>query len=262
MSKVLVTGGTGTLGRVVIARLLTHHHVVRLLSHRASSAASPGVEVYSGNLADGTGLNEAVTGMDAIIHCASNAKEDEYQTDSAGTRALVQAASEHGTPHLVYISIVGIDRSSYPYYQAKYKAEQIIEQAHIPWTILRATQFHALVLQLLQSFGIDRHVEVPVPAGMRFQSIDHREVADRLVGFVEQGPTGRMLEMGGPQVLTIEEMAATYLRLQGRKARVQSEPMAGALFDMFRSGINLIPMHTDGTITWETFVAQEADSTK
>ncbi len=262
MSKVLVTGGTGTLGRAVVARLLARHHGVRLLSHRASSPVPEGVEVYSGDLADGTGLDEAVAGMEAIIHCASNSREDQHQTDIEGTRALVQAASEHGRPHLVYISIVGIDRSTYAYYQAKYKAEQLIEQAHLPWTILRTTQFHDLVLELLQSFGIDTRAEVSVPAGMRFQSIDHREVADRLVQLVGQEPSGYTPEMGGPQVLTIEEMAATYLRLQGRKARVRSEPMAGALFDVFRSGINLIPTHTNGTITWETFVAQVADSTK
>ncbi len=256
MSKVLVTGGTGTLGRAVVARLLARHHLVRLLRHRASSPVPAGVEVYAGDLADGTGLAEAIAGTEAIIHCASNAREEQYRTDIDGTRALVQAASAHGKPHLAYISIVGIDRSSYAYYQAKYQAEQIIEQGHLPWTIVRATQFHTLVLQLLQSFGIDTHTEVSVPAGMRFQSIDHREVADRLVQLVEQGPSGHMPEMGGPEVLTIEEMAATYLRLQGRKASVRSEPMAGALYDVFRSGINLIPTHTDGTITWETFVAQ------
>jgi uncharacterized protein YbjT (DUF2867 family) len=262
VSKILVTGGTGTLGRAVVARLLAHHHLVRLLSHRASSAAPPGVEVYAGDLADGTGLAEAVAGMDAIIHCASNSREDRYQTDIEGTRALVQAASAHGKPHLVYISIVGIDRSTYAYYQAKYQAEQLIEQGHLPWTILRTTQFHDLVLRLLHSFGIDTRAEVSVPAGMRFQSIDHREVADRLVQLVEQKPSGHTPEMGGPQVLTIEEMAAAYLRLQGRKAIIRPEPMAGALFEVFRSGINLIPMHADGIITWEAFVAQGADSTK
>ena len=256
MSKVLVTGGTGTLGRAVVARLLARHHLVRLLRHRPSSAVPDGVEVYAGDLADGSGLDEAVAGMDAIIHCASNAREEQYRTDIDGTRVLVQAASDYGRPHLVYISIVGIDRSTYAYYQAKYQAEQIIKQGHLPWTILRATQFHTLVLQLLHSFGIDTHKEVSVPAGMRFQSIDHREIAERLVQLVEQGPSGHMPEMGGPQVLTIEEMAATYLHLQGRRARVRSEPMAGAVFDVFRSGINLIPTHTDGTITWETFVAQ------
>ena len=110
MSTILVTGGTGTLGRAVVARLLAHHHGVRLLRHRTSSAAPAGVEVYAGDLADGTGLAEAVAGMEAIIHCASNSREDRYRTDVEGTRALVQAASAHGRPHLVSISIVGSDR--------------------------------------------------------------------------------------------------------------------------------------------------------
>lgn len=257
MSKILVTGGNGTLGRAVVARLLTHHHTVRLFNHHASSSASPEVEVYIGDLVRGTGLSAAVAGMDAIIHCASNFREEQHRTDIEGTQSLLKAALAQGErPHLVYISIVGVDQSTYPYYVAKREAEALIEEGPLPWTIMRATQYHDLVLKLLQSFGIDTRSEVSVPQGMRFQSIDHREVADRLVTLAEQGPSGHTPDMGGPQVLTIEEMAATYLRLQGRKAVVRPEPLPGAMFNVFRSGINLVPDHADGTITWEAFLQQ------
>jgi len=182
-------------------------------------------------------------------------REEQPWTDTEGTRALVQAAlADGGKPHLVYISIVGVDHSTYKYYFAKRAAEALIEEGFLPWTIVRATQFHDLVWKLLQSFGIDSRSEVPVPQGMKFQSIDHREVADRLVTLVEQGPSGHTPDIGGPQVLTIEEMAATYLRLRGRKARVRPEALPGDMFSVFRSGVNLVPGHADGTITWEAFL--------
>ena len=263
MSKILVTGGNGTLGQAVVARLLARHRTVRLFNHHASSSVSSEVEVCGGDLAQGSGLSAAVAGIDAIIHCASNFKEEQPRTDIDGTRALVQAASTNGRPHLVYISIVGVDQSIYKYYAAKCAAETLIEEGPLPWTILRATQFHDLVWKLLQSFGIDKRSEVSVPQGMQFQSIDHREVADRLVTLVEQGPSGHTPNMGGPQVLTIEEMATTYLRLRGRKALIRSEALPGAMFSVFRSGVNLVPGHADGTITWEAFVQHlSADATR
>lgn len=191
MSKILVMGGNGTLGQAVVARLLARHHTVRLFNHHASSSVSPEVEVCVGDLAQGSGLSAAVAGMDAIIHCASNFKAEQPRTDIDGMRALVQAASTNGRrPHLVYISIVGVDQSTYKYYVTKRAAEALIEEGPLPWTILRAAQFHDLVWKLLQSFGIDKRSEISVPQGMQFQSIDHREVADRLVTLVEQGPCG------------------------------------------------------------------------
>jgi uncharacterized protein YbjT (DUF2867 family) len=254
MSKVLVTGGTGKLGREVVSRLLADHHTTRILSHKKAASVPQEVEVYYGDLASGTGLGEAVAGVDAIIHCASSPAYDTRMTDVEGTRRLLQAAKVRGSPHIVYISIVGIDQSAYAYYQAKRDAETIIEQAHLPWTILRTTQFHDFVLHLIHEFKADTLTEVPVVEGMRFQSIDISEVADRLVTLMEQGPAGRVPDMGGPQILTIEEMTETYLRIRGRTATVRSEPPPGAQFSVFRSGINLTPDHAEGTITWETFL--------
>ncbi len=95
---------------------------------------------------------------------------------------------------------------------------------------------------------------------MRFQSIDHCEVADRLVTLMEQGPSGHAPDMGGLQVLTIEEMTATYLRVRGREARARPEPLPGDMFSVFRSGVNLVPGHAEGTIAWEAFVRHLAAS--
>jgi uncharacterized protein YbjT (DUF2867 family) len=208
-----------------------------------------------GDLATGEGLREAAAGVEAIVHCASNPK-DPQPVDVAGTRALLEVARAEGQPQVVYISIVGVDRSAYGYYQAKYKVEGLIEQSGLPWTVLRATQFHTLVHDRFIAPAVDASspAEIVIPAGLRFQSVDISDVAERLIALLEQGPARQTLEMGGPQTLTLEEMTDTYLWVRGVAATVRSEPAQGGLFDVFRSGINLVPAHAEGTITWEQYL--------
>ena len=258
MATVLVTGGTGTLGREVVTRLVARQHTTRILSHQSSPSIPGGVEVTTGDLVSGTGLREAVAGVDAIIYCASSLKSAP-QVDVEGAHSLLQVARANGSPHVVYISIVGVDRSSYPYYVAKRETEMVIERGPLPWTIVRATQFHDYVLRLIQSFGADTLPVVPVPGDLRFQTIDVGEVADHLVSLMEQGPAGHVPDIGGPQVRTIEEMTEAYLRIRGRLATVRSEALPGSIYDVFRSGINLVPDRAVGAITWEAFLHQLYD---
>ncbi len=257
MAEVLVTGGTGMLGREVVSRLLTKHNSTRILSHMAKPSVPQGVEVYVGDLATGAGLRDATKGVDAIIHCASATSPPfSNETDVEGTRKLIESAKASGSPHLVYISIVGVDKTQFSYYKAKYDAELLIEKGELPWTIQRATQYHNFLLSTIQSFGADTLSEIPVPSGMRFQSIDVGEVADHLISLVERGPSGRTPYIGGPQVLTLQEMTETYLRIRGRKAVIQPKPIPNDMYDMFRTGIHLCPDRTEGKITWEEFVRQ------
>ena len=254
MSTIVVTGGTGALGREVVSRLVERGYRARILSHRAHYDPPPGVEMATGDLASGAGLREATAGVEAIIHCASNAR-DSQAVDVAGTRALLEAARAD-RPHVVSISIVGVDRSAYGYYQAKYAAEGLIEQSGLPWTILRATQFHDLVHDRFVAPAVDAGspAEITIPAGLRFQTVDIGEVAELLVSLMEQGPARQVFEMGGPQALALEEMAGIYLRVRGIQATIRPEASSGGLFEAFRSGINLVPEHADGTITWEQYL--------
>lgn len=258
IANVLVTGGTGTLGRAVVARLEARSHCIRVLSRHATVGFGDRVEVITGDLVSGSGLREAVANVAAIIHCAS-APQDAQQVDVTGTRALLQAAQAHGTPHIIYPSIVGVDRSTYPYYQAKYATEAVIAQGPLPWSIVRTTQFHDFVLRLIHSFDADTAPVVSVPEGMRFQSIDVGEVAERLVTLVEAGSAAHAPDMGGPQVRTIQEMTAAYLRIRGKTATIRSIPTD--TYAVFKSGINLVPDHALGTIAWETFLHRRYDST-
>lgn len=208
MATVLVIGGTGTLGREVVSRLVARHHRPRLLNHHQQTSFDPETaEMVRGDLLSGTGLREAIAGVAAIIHCASN-PQNAYEVDVGGTRLVLQevCASTSHAVHIIYPSIVGVDHSTYTYYQAKRAAEVMIEQGPFPWTIARFTQFHDLVLKLIQSSGADTRSVVSVAADMCFQSIAVSEVADALVVHMEQGATGYMLDKGGPQIRTFEEM--------------------------------------------------------
>ena len=104
ISPILVTGGTGTLGRHVVRRLRDAGRGVRVLS-RTSHSPDGEVEFVAGDLATGEGIEAAVAGVETIVHLAGTSKGDE---DKA--RTLVQAASHAGVQHLVYISVVGADR--------------------------------------------------------------------------------------------------------------------------------------------------------
>ena len=194
-----------------------------------------------------------MVGVQVIIHCAAS-YQNAKQVDVEGTRLLLRAAYANGTPHFIYPSIVGIDRSTYDYYQAKRASEGLIVRGFLPWTIVRITQFHDYVLWLIQSFGTDTQSEISVPRDVRFQSIDVGEVADHLISRIDKKPAAYMPDLGGPQVLTIEEMIQAYLSIKDRKANIKSMTFAGEPFDIFKSGVNLVPANAIGTITWEAFL--------
>jgi uncharacterized protein YbjT (DUF2867 family) len=172
-STILVTGGTGVLGRQVVTRLRAAGQPVRVLS-RHVRPAHDGVEYLAGDLSSGEGVGPAVEGVATIVHCAGTQKGD---GDKA--RHLVEAAKRAGVGHIVFISVVGadtipvesgIDRAAFAYFASKRDAERVIESSGIPWSMLRATQFFELTLLTAQAMA--KLPVIPVPAGFRFQPVD------------------------------------------------------------------------------------------
>lgn len=252
MQKIVVTGGTGTLGKQVVKQLLAKGCEVNVLSSRDTPEVPAPIKVIRGNLATGEGL-ENLRDANIIVHCASNPK-DPQNTDVAGTRRLLNALSKNNMAHFVNISIVGVDKSDYPYYQAKLAVENLISESGIPFTTLRATQFHDLVLNMIRSFEIVNET-ILVPVGMKFQSIEVNEVALRLAELVDEQAAGLLPDMGGPEILSIEEMVKIYLEVSGKPYSVAAKPIEGPRYELFRSGINLSPAHRYGSVTWEMFLA-------
>src|SRR4051794_38577127 len=131
MATVLVTGGTGVLGSYLVPRLRERGHEVRPLSRHPV-----GENAVRGDVRTGEGLEVAAGGCDVIVHAATSAQRRTRETEVEGTRHVVDAARTAGA-HLIYVSIVGVDRHRIPYYKAKWQAEQVVESSGIPWTILR-----------------------------------------------------------------------------------------------------------------------------
>jgi uncharacterized protein YbjT (DUF2867 family) len=247
-SEILVTGGTGLLGQRVVDRLRAAGREARVLSRSAGTVR--------GDLLTGSGLEEAVRGVDTIIHCASNPYRKTRRTDVAGTELLLQAAARAGVSHVVFISIVGVDRNPYyPYFRVKLDAERVIERSPVPWTILRATQFHDFLLRGIRL--LERLPVMMMPRGLPFQPIDTGEVANRLVELAFSTPAGRVPDVGGPEVLTAAELARIYLTVAGRQRRVVGVPVPGKAARAWRDGAQLCPDRRYGTICWEEFVREK-----
>ncbi len=256
-SPLLVTGGTGTLGRLVVPRLRDAGCTVRVLSRR-SHESGDGIEFMIGDVATGAGLEAAVDGVGTIVHCAGSAKGDE---DKA--RNLVRAASRAGAQHLVYISVVGaeripvvsrVDRAMFGYFAAKRAAEKVVADSGLPWTTLRATQFHDLILTLARQLA--KLPVMPVPAGVRYQPVDAGEVAARLVELSLGKPSGLVPAIGGPRVYELTELLRSYLRASHRHRLLMPVRLPGKAARAVRAGANLAPEQAVGHRTWEDFLAE------
>ena len=255
---ILVTGGTGALGRELVPQLVAAGERVRVLTRVARDAA-PGVEYVAGDLQTGEGVDAAVVGAETVIHAAGSAKGD-----GAKAANLISALQRAGVAkHLLYVSVVGadttpmlgrIDRSTLGYFDEKRKAEVVVEGSGISWTILRATQFHTF----LSSYA-DLALKLPfIPsfAGFRYQPIDPRDVAERMVQLAAGAPAGYATDIGGPEIYPMEDLLRSYLRAKGKRRPVIPMQVPGAAARAQRAGANLSPGHATGTVTWEDFLAR------
>jgi uncharacterized protein YbjT (DUF2867 family) len=274
MTQILVTGATGVLGQQVVKALTNHPHTVARLMSRRVEGGSRGLRPYSrislrrlsgygvptgratagasfpfpmaqwvrADLKSGEGLLEAVRNIDVIIHCAGD------------PRRLLDAARAAKVFHLVDISIVGCDRIPFSYYRQKMGEEEAIKTSGMPFSILRATQFHALIDWLLR--GCSRLPWVALlPTDLRVQPIAEQEVGQVLVNLALASPTGAIQEMGGPQVLCLGEMASTWIRLRQLRRAVFPLWIPGKVAAGYRHGDNTCGTElAHGDITWAQWV--------
>ena len=256
---ILVTGGTGGLGRRVVARLRDQGRNVRVLSRHIGDAHA-GVEFMVGDLETNHGVEEASSGVEIVVHCAGVGKIKE---DTAQAQNLVAAAKRGGVRHLVSISVVGaeripvrsaVDRAMFAYFGSQRAKEFVIEQSGLPWTNLRATQFHdGFILAMVQAMS--KMPIIPVPADTRFQPVDADEVADALVELALDAPSGQAPDFAGPKIYDSESLLRSYLAAIGKHRPMLKIRMPGAAAAAIRNGANLAPDRAAGHRTWEEFLA-------
>lgn len=251
--RVLVTGGTGTLGRDLVPLLRGAGHDVQILTRRTPSDTS----AARGDLTTGAGLEAAVAGIDTIIHAASATTQltQGHAIDVLGTQRLLIAARQANVRHVVLMSIVGIDGVPYPYYRTKLAAEAVMLEGTVPWSILRATQFHNLMEYFLGLFS-RFPAFVAIPFRWQFQPVDTRDVARRLVEIAEGPPAGRLPDFGGPQVRDFKSIAVSWLAARRVNKRLVNLWLPFKAGRQVAAGHLLCPDHRDGTITFEEYLAR------
>ena len=243
MTTTLVTGATGALGAPTVTRLRAAGHDVRALSRRRG----PGLT--TGDLLTGEGIAEAVAGADTVLHLATGPRG---RGDVEGTRTLLAAAKAAGVRHLVLISIVGIDDIPLGYYRDKVVIERLVRESGLPYSVLRATQFHSFVEAM---FTAQRRSPVVVAPAFPLQPVAVEEVADRLVELAGSPPAGRAADIGGPEQLGLAELARIWADVTATRRPVLSLRFPGRLFAAYRKGSALSPGAAYGRQTFAEHLA-------
>lgn len=222
--RIAVAGGTGTVGRAVVAEVeRTGHESVVL-------APSTGVD-----LTTGAGLDEALAGVDAVIDVSNAAvwtREASESFFTAVAEHLLAACSRAGVGHLVVLSIVGADVVDLDYYFGKRRQEELVTAGDVPWTILHATQFFDFAAQVLR--GQDGPVaEVPP---MLSQPVATADLAERLVELALGPAQGVTPPIAGPERMTVAEMARAVLARRGRDVEVRVQEVPGRTGELMAGG--------------------------
>ena len=217
------------MGRHVVERARAAGHDVVVL------ARSQGVDVASGQ-----GLEQALEGVNAVIDVLSISTlstEESTRFFETTTRALLAAAERAGVSHHVALSIVGIDGATEGYYVGKLAQEALVEKGPVPWTILRATQFHEFATQL---YGRAKIGPFHVAPRMRTQPVAALEVAEALVELAAQPPAGRVPDLAGPREESMVDMVRAYARARGNRLWIPAISLPGAAGRAQRDG-SLLP---------------------
>ena len=238
--RIAVAGGTGVVGR----------HVVEVAHERGYDVAvltrSQGVD-----LTTGAGLEERLAGVDAVVDATNIATQKRAAAEeffSRVSRHLLAAGAGAEVGHHVVLSIVGIDDVDTGYYAGKRRQERAVAEGDVPWSVLRATQFHEFAEQAL---GFARVGPFSLVPRMLSQPVAAREVGEALVDLATGRPVGRAPELAGPERHQMVDLARRVARLHGR--RVVPVRLPGRAGAAMRSGA-LLPT-TDGPRGRVTFDA-------
>lgn len=249
-APILVTGGTGTIGTRVLPMLRATGREVRVLSRHPGENES-GITHVKADTVTGASLAEALDGVDVVLHLAGGAKGDDTAAQN-----LTEAAKRARIKHLILISVTGADTMPIGYFRAKSRAEQILADSGVPYTIVRAAQLHDFVLPIIR--GMSKLPLLPKPGGLRFEPVSVDEVARRLCELTLGDPAGRVADIVGPEVLTVRELADIYDEQTHRRHR-PSLPVRipGKVGRAYRSGDNLAAADALRALgTWREFLLQ------
>jgi uncharacterized protein YbjT (DUF2867 family) len=222
--RIAIVGGTGTLGRHVSTELRSRGHEIRVLSRTSPE--------YRVDLLTGVGLEPALSGCDVVVD-ASNALRKAAAVLVGGTRRLLAAEQAAGVGHHVCVSIVGCDQVPMGYYRVKTEQENLVAQGPVPWTIVRATQFHELVAKVFETAA--RWRVLPAPRAL-LQPIAAAEVARCIADVAGTPPRRDRTAVTGPEVTDLRTLACTWGSVTGRGLALLPVYVPGQVGRALRAG--------------------------
>lgn len=250
--RVAVVGGTGSVGALVVDELARRGDEVRILSRGAPANLGPGTSHHAVDLTTGTGLAEALDGVEAVVDAVNDSSRKASEVLVEGSKRLLAAEESAGVRHHVAISIVGCDQVPLGYYKTKVAQEQVVSNGSVGWSLLRASQFHTLLAMLFEATGRMRIV----PTGKaRIQPIAPEVVAKRLADAVHDGPGGRLPDIAGPEIRTLTELATAWREQSDRTLIPLPIPMVGPIGKPLREGALCDPAAGAGGATFDEWIA-------
>jgi uncharacterized protein YbjT (DUF2867 family) len=217
VTRVAVVGGTGVVGRHVVAVLTERGHDCVVMSR------SHGVDVVNGG-----GLDQALVGTRVLVdvgNITTLRRATAVRWFESATANLLAAAERSGVQHYLLLSIVGIDRVDTGYYAGKRRQEEVALAGQVPVTVLRATQFHEFAEQVMDRGGVGPVRLVP---RMRVQPVAAREVAEALSDLVAGDAVRRAPDVGGPEEHDLVDLARRAVAVRGPRRLVAPVPVPGA----------------------------------
>ena len=234
--EALVAGGTGTVGRTVVAELVRRGHQVRVLSRRGEPAGCRAPWVTGGTSSPARAWRRRWRAPRWwwIAPAGGLGRRTAERLFLDGTRRLLEAETAAGVGHHVLLSIVGVETALWnPYYHAKLQQEQLVLDGPVPGTVQRATQFHELVGLLALMARVGPVVVVP---RVLLQPVAAAEVGVVLADAAERPPAGRAPDLGGPAPQQLVEVARRQLRLRGQRVFLVPLRVPGAAGRRLREG--------------------------
>jgi uncharacterized protein YbjT (DUF2867 family) len=248
--KIAVAGATGAVG----------HHVVDVARERGHDVVplsrSSGVDLTVGD-----GLAEALEDVDVVIDVSSTSTQSGTRSRrffGTVTSNLLTAERAAGVNHHIALSIVGSNSAPFGYYAGKALQEELVSAGRVPWTILRATQFHEFAEQIYGQIALGPVHLVPK---MISQPVAAREVAERLVDLAQRPAAGRSRDLAGPQVLRMAALVRHYAKALHRGGTIIEVPLPGGFGKALRDGsLTAEPGAELGRQTFDSWLRERAQS--
>ena len=206
--RIAVVGGTGNIGGRTVAVLERGGHEVRVISRKAPE--------YPVDLTNGEGLDKALKGIEVVVDASNGPPSQKaHKVLVDGSHRLLEAEQKAGVGHHVLVSIVGIENVNMIYYNVKLNQERVVEAGGVPWTIVRATQIHDLIANMV---GYTKRVLVRPAAKVMFQPVSADEVAEVVAKVATEPPKEGRVTVAGPEIRDVRELGRMWHQGTGRRS--------------------------------------------